>query len=73
MISSDTSCIFVDVFEGRASCDCILLADGATHRKSYFHDVTVGCYDEKLRNRHCKMKNQISISARIGIVLKIQA
>ena len=71
MISSDTSRIFLEVFEGRASCDCILLADGATHRKSYFHDVV--CYDEKLRNRPCKMKDQISISARIGIALKIQA
>lgn len=32
---------------------------------NHFHHVV--CYDGKLRNRPCKIKNQISISVRIGI------
>ena len=34
MISADSSGIYGEGFEGRASCDGILKADGATDRKS---------------------------------------
>ena len=53
-----------------SNCDCVLKADGATDRKSF---PSCNCYDGKLWNRPCKMRNQISISARIGIALEIQA
>ena len=39
MISPDTSGIFGEVCEERASCDCILKADDATDRTSFHHDV----------------------------------
>ena len=66
-MSPDTLGRCGEAFEGRARCGCILKADCDTDRNHMF------CFDGKLRNRPCKMKNQISISARIGIALKIQA
>ena len=35
MISADSSGIYGEGFEGRATCDGILKADGATDRKSF--------------------------------------
>ena len=70
MISPDPLGILEKLLRGKQD-EIVSLKQMVLPTENHFHHVV--CYDRTLRNRPCKMKNEISISPRIGIALKIQA